>query len=180
MALLEDERRIGPSDEYITTTEAATLTDRTPGAIRQHVKGGKLRYEGFNEDRRPLLSRAKVLEWYATHPPQPRPPRNTWLETLAALRLLGSATPAELADYLGLHPGNVLKHLRIMDGRGEAARLSDGQWAATDDIAQGRVRQDDNGAWYPALTEEEIDEPAVERIEPSRADERVGFSRGAA
>lgn len=44
------------------------------------------------------------------------------------LREFDSATPAELAVLLGLHEGNVRKHLRLLEVAGLVLRGPDGQW----------------------------------------------------
>lgn len=148
-------------EDLITTTEAAQLINRSPNAVRTLVQHGRLRYVGLNEQRRPLLSKASVLAWYATHPAKPGKTRRPWLDTLGALRGLGPATSDELAAYLGLHPGNVRKHLRILAETRDAIRLSDGQWATAWSVARGDICQDDNGHWYLATVDDDGPSPAL-------------------
>jgi len=71
-------------------------------------------------------------KWRATHPSRPRfgGRRPTWHDTGEALATLGKATPGEIADYRGdIHPGNVRKHLLILEARGRAVRHPDGEWS---------------------------------------------------
>lgn len=149
-------------DDLITTTEAGQLTDRSPNAIRTLVHEGELRYVAFNKQRRPLLSKTSVLEWYVTHPAKPGKARQPWLNTLDALRCLGPASADELAAYLGLHPGNVRKHLRILAETRDVTRLSDGQWATTWSVARGDVRQDDEGHWHLATADDGPNPPLAQ------------------
>jgi excisionase family DNA binding protein len=47
---------------------------------------------------------------------------------LALLGEFGSASAAELAPLLGLHEGNVRKHLRLLEHEGHVRRRPDGEW----------------------------------------------------
>jgi excisionase family DNA binding protein len=49
-------------------------------------------------------------------------------EIMALLQEFGSASAGELVPFLGLHEGNVRKHLRLLELAGLVQRRPDGQW----------------------------------------------------
>ncbi|MGH9129010.1 MAG: helix-turn-helix domain-containing protein [Acidimicrobiales bacterium] len=148
------------SKRLLTTTEAGQLVGRSPAAIRRAAHAGALVYAGFNEQRRPLLDKDAVLSWAAAHPGKPSPPRQRWLTTLDALDLLGPATSVEVATYLGLHPGNVRKHLKILTSTNDVVRLDTGQWATSRSVADRRIAKDATGEWF-LLSDEDLDPTQV-------------------
>jgi DNA-directed RNA polymerase specialized sigma24 family protein len=124
-------------DEVITTTEAAKLTGRTVGAVRQAARRGVLPSVGKNPDGFHQLRRSDVLVWDRTHRRQTMPTRRPWERTAQAVAELEVATTDELAAYVGLHVGNVRKHLLILRAQGRAERRDDGQWVLTADAHAG-------------------------------------------
>jgi excisionase family DNA binding protein len=49
-------------------------------------------------------------------------------QLLELLREFGTASPTELAALVGLHEGNVRKHLRLLELEGLVLRRQDGEW----------------------------------------------------
>ena len=120
-----------------TTTDVANLTNRSIAAVRRAIFVGTLASVGRIDFGRPLVTREAALAWNARavrHAPR-RDTANAPIEH--ALGQYGPATPAELAELVSLHPGNVRKHLAILAARGAAERLPDGQWVLIAESAQG-------------------------------------------
>lgn len=59
-----------------------------------------------------------------------------WERTLEVLRTFGSASANELGAFLDLNPGNIRKHLLILEHQGRAQRLDGRQWAPVAESGQ--------------------------------------------
>ncbi len=119
-------------EELLSTTEAAALTGRDMGVIRHAIWAGRLPAAERTSLGRPLVRRSDLLAWdkRAPHKPQKKG-KEPWLKAAKALGVLGSATAEELAGYLSIHPGNVRKHLLILEAQEQVQRDKDGQWSLT-------------------------------------------------
>lgn len=117
-------------EELLSTTEAAALTGRNMSVIRHAIWAGRLPAAGRTSLGRPLVRRDDLLAWdkRALRKPQKKG-KEPWLKTAKALGVLGSATAGELAGYLSIHPGNVRKHLLILEAQEQVQRGKDGQWS---------------------------------------------------
>ena len=102
------------SEELLTTTEAAQLTGRSVDAVRAAIYANLLPRFTRNEFGRPLVRRQDLLEWASRRPPTTRDPHDCYERTWEALAEIGPASADELATYLGLHAGNVRKHLVVI------------------------------------------------------------------
>lgn len=124
--------------EVLTTTDAAKLVGRSIGSVRRAIDRGVLPSVGHTYAARPLVSRAALLRWHQEHPPMStRRISGTYERTALALRTLGPSDAPALADYLGIHPGNVRKHLAYLAREGRAQRGADGLWMLTVAAASG-------------------------------------------
>ncbi len=93
---------------------------------------------------------ARDLEEFAkTYKPRRLPSRNGVDQRteqsrgaiVATLADWHEATPAEIAQAIELHPGNVRKHLVLMEKAGLTHRLDDGSWVLTDEGLASAPRQ---------------------------------------
>lgn len=108
------------------------MTGRSVDAIRRAILGGSLPKSGTTNTGRPLVRVADLERWH-THVPQRRgrSAGDRIARTGELLAQLGPLTASELALAAGIHPGNVRKHLRILEHQGKARSLPNGEWSAT-------------------------------------------------
>jgi hypothetical protein len=123
---------MSPNDvhQLLTTTQAAKLTQRPERSIRKALASQVL--AGFNDRGKWFVRRDDLLVWDKhtgrRHREQSSGP---WERAAASLAEYGSLNADELAQLVGVHPGNARKHLAILAKQGRAERLPDGQWVPT-------------------------------------------------
>jgi len=115
--------------QLLSTREVAELLGTTQPAVGWAIRIRNMPVAATTRYGHHRLDRDAVLAWAATNTFQPSKPRHAWLETAKALEVLGPATTEEIAAYRGIHPGNVRKHLLILDAEGAVERGADGQWS---------------------------------------------------
>ena len=119
-------------EKLLNTTEAAAITARHMGTTRTAILQGQLPVADRTSLGRPLIRRSDLLAWDKRALRRRRQKeKKPWLKAAKALGVLGSATAEELAGYLSIHPGNVRKHLLILEAQGQVQRGKDGQWSLT-------------------------------------------------
>lgn len=117
--------------DLIDTTEASQLIGRSVDAVRSAIRRGYLNSVARTEYGRPLMRRCDVIAWAERTKRSPYRHRyRPWEHTYDVLTGFGAAFSTELAVVLDLHPGNVRKHLLVLEHQGRVRRLGDGQWAA--------------------------------------------------
>jgi DNA-binding transcriptional ArsR family regulator len=125
------------TEELITTAQAGRLVGRTEGAIRAAIRFGQLTPAARTDQGHHRLRAEDVRAWDASHRRLDRPSARTWERTAQALAELEAATADEIGAYLSLNPGNVRKHLLILESQGRVQRHKDGQWTLTGQAQPG-------------------------------------------
>ena len=130
---------VEPTSAELTTTMAAERLGVSSGTIRQAISSRHLQAR-----RTPwgtwTIDPNDFERWVATRDKAPRHQdrRNRQELPASALRVLGAlvhfeeASPTEISDVIGLHAGNVRKHLCLMARHGIAYRTPLGSWRPLD------------------------------------------------
>jgi predicted ArsR family transcriptional regulator len=115
--------------EWITTADAGRLTGRPAQVFRAAI--GKAQIPAVKDgDGFWRMPRDEALAWDARTPRRPRPGHQVrgYQQVATLLEEFGTLNVDELSALLGVHAGNVRKHLAILDRQGRARRRVDGQW----------------------------------------------------
>ncbi len=116
------------TDEFLSTAEAARVVHRAQDTIRVTIRKGLLPAVKNHDDSTWRVRRSDLVAWSdharritvkRVHPSQ---------QVAELLATYDSADVTELATIMGIHPGNVRKHLAILAAQGRAERQADGQW----------------------------------------------------
>jgi len=121
-----------PTAELLTASMAAEFVGRSLGSVRGAIKDGTLESLRCPHTGGTLIRRDTLLRWHAEHPPRPATISGTYHRTADALAALGPSSADALSVYLGIHPGNVRKHLAQLARLGRAQRDTEGLWVLTD------------------------------------------------
>lgn len=123
-------------DELVSLPEAARRLGVHRATVNDMVRDERLPAQRFGahwQVRRSDLDRFAAS--YVRPPNAPKRRRPTLPESAPRIiELLGefeTASVAELTPFLGLHEGNVRKHLRLLELEGLVRRTSDGEWRLT-------------------------------------------------
>jgi len=116
-------------EELLSTAQAAHVVQRGQATIRAAIRKGLLSASKNPDDSTWRVRRSDLLAWsdraarrIAVNRPHPSQ------HVAELLATYGSADVAELATIMGIHPGNVRKHLAILAAQGQAEHQDDGQW----------------------------------------------------
>jgi excisionase family DNA binding protein len=124
---------IETEEDSVGLPEAAERLGVHRATVNDMVRSGRL--PGHREGAHWRVNRRVFEEFAAGYVKPPnapaRRPRGLPTSAPAVLDLLaefGSASPAELAPLLGLHEGNVRKHLRLLEHAELVRRRPDAEW----------------------------------------------------
>lgn len=131
-------------DDFVGLPEVAERLGVHRATVNDMVRAGRL--PATREGAHWLVRRTDLEDFASKYvrPSNAPTPRSSTLPTTAPriLELLtefGSASALELTPLLGIHEGNVRKHLRLMEVGGLVKPGQDGQWRLTDrgrDVAE--------------------------------------------
>jgi hypothetical protein len=111
----------------VTTGIAAKLTHRAESSIREAIARQVL--SASFENGRWMIAPSDLFEWdQKAQRRSHASSRTSWDRSAELLAEYGSLNTDELAELVGVHPGNARKHLAILAKQGRAERLADGQW----------------------------------------------------
>jgi predicted Rossmann fold nucleotide-binding protein DprA/Smf involved in DNA uptake len=113
--------------DVITTGTAAKLTHRAESSVRAAIARQTL--AASFKDGRWLIKPSDLFEWdRKTDRRRQIRSCTSWDRAAELLAEYGPMSVAEMAQLLGIHVGNVRKHLAILAKQGRVHRLPDGQW----------------------------------------------------
>jgi len=116
------------TDELLSTAEAAHIVQRAQDTIRAAIHKGLLPAVKNPDNSTWRVRRSDLVAWsdragrIAVNRLRPSQ------QIAELLATYDSADATELATIMGIHPGNVRKHLAILAAQGQAERQDDGQW----------------------------------------------------
>jgi len=114
----------------VTTGTAAKLTRRAESSIRQAIARQVL--PASFQSGRWMIAATDLFEWDQKAQRRSHASRCAARDRSAEiLAEYGPLSADELAELVGVHPGNARKHLALLAKQGRAQRLPDGQWIPT-------------------------------------------------